>query len=110
MAGAKREMSKKKWGTLIEAARNAGMAKIMGQRSRSEDSVCSNCSTGSHGATSAAGGASGGGSGRSNKFRQILKQQLSTTTDHGWVKRLIIHFFIKLTFRISKNILAFFTV
>ena len=46
MAGAKREMSKKKWGTIIEAARNAGMSKIVG-RSRSEDSVCSNGSQGS---------------------------------------------------------------
>ncbi|CAG7729286.1 unnamed protein product [Allacma fusca] len=46
MAGAKREMSKKKWGTIIEAARNAGMSKLVG-RSRSEDSVCSNCSQGS---------------------------------------------------------------
>ncbi|CAL8134700.1 unnamed protein product [Orchesella dallaii] len=43
MANQKREISKRKWGTLIEAARNAGMSKIMG-RSRSEDSVCSNCS------------------------------------------------------------------
>ena len=43
MANQKREISKRKWGTLIEAARNAGMARIIG-RSRSEDSVCSNCS------------------------------------------------------------------
>ncbi|ODM96427.1 Transient receptor potential-gamma protein, partial [Orchesella cincta] len=43
MANQKREISKRKWGTLIEAARNAGMSKIIG-RSRSEDSVCSNCS------------------------------------------------------------------
>ncbi|XP_037087479.1 LOW QUALITY PROTEIN: transient receptor potential-gamma protein-like [Pollicipes pollicipes] len=37
---AKREMSKKRWGTLVEAAKNARVAKLL-SRSRSEDSSCS---------------------------------------------------------------------
>lgn len=46
MAGAKKEMSKKKWDSLIDAARAAGVTKIIG-RTHSEDSVCSNYSQGS---------------------------------------------------------------
>ena len=37
---AKREMSKRRWGTLVEAAKNARVAKLL-TRSRSEDSSCS---------------------------------------------------------------------
>ena len=37
---AKRELSKRRWGTLVEAAKNARVAKLL-TRSRSEDSSCS---------------------------------------------------------------------
>ncbi|KAF4523849.1 hypothetical protein B566_EDAN012550 [Ephemera danica] len=40
-SGPKRESSKRRWGTLIEAARTGRVRRLMQGRSRSEDSVCS---------------------------------------------------------------------